>query len=86
MRYAGRLDGLAMIESKLTVIDWKTGVKAKWHRAQVGAYSIVKKPASALVLYLHDDTTYTEDWVNMAEGIKAFRDKIEEHYESMAKA
>jgi hypothetical protein len=83
MRYAGRLDGFAEIDGKLTVIDWKTGVKAKWHYSQVGAYALVKKPARGLVLYLHDDMTYTEEWMDssaLVAGIQGFRAKIKEYY------
>jgi hypothetical protein len=83
MRYAGRLDGLAMVEGKLTLIDWKTGVKAKYHHAQVGAYSLVEKPAQGLVLYLHDDMTYTEDWMSPTDllaGIQQFRKALEDYY------
>ena len=83
MRYAGRLDGLAMVEGKLTLIDWKTGVKAKYHHAQVGAYALVEKPARGLVLYLHDDMTYSEDWMSPTDllaGIQQFRTALEDYY------
>ena len=83
MRYAGRLDGLAMVEGKLTLIDWKTGVKAKYHHAQVGAYALVEKPARNLVLYLHDDMTYSEDWMSPTDllaGIQQFRKALEDYY------
>jgi len=89
LRYAGRLDGFAEIGGKLTLVDWKTGVKAKYHHAQVGAYSLVKKPAQGLVLYLHDDMTYSEDWMSPSElvsGIQEFRVKIKEFYVQQAKA
>ena len=84
LRYAGRLDGLAEIGGKLTLVDWKTGVRAKYHHAQVGAYAIAKKPAQGLVLYLHDDMTYSEDWMSTSDlvaGIQEFRGKIKEYYE-----
>ena len=82
-RYAGRLDGLCVIDGDV-VVDWKTGVKARWHHAQVGAYALVKKPRRGLVLYLHDDMTYSEDWMSpsdLVSGIQEFRVKIKEHYE-----
>ncbi len=84
LRYAGRLDGLAEISGKMTLVDWKTGVQAKYHHAQIGAYALVKKPARGLVLYLHDDMTYSEDWLDtkaLVLGIQEFRWKIKEYYE-----
>ena len=85
LRYAGRLDGLAEINGKLVLVDWKTGVKAKYHHAQVGAYALVKKPARGLVLYLKSDMTYSEDWMDtrdLVDGIQEFRGKIKEYYEA----
>jgi hypothetical protein len=83
LRYAGRLDGLAMIEGVTVLIDYKTGVKAKYHHAQIGAYALVEKPARGLVLYLHDDMSYTEDWLTaaqMLDGIAEFRAALRSYY------
>jgi len=83
-RFAGRLDGFAAIRGETTVIDWKTGKKARYHHAQVAAYSLVEKPARALVLYLYRSGQYTEDWLSasqLADGIQDFRRAIKEWYE-----
>ena len=82
MRYAGRLDGFCEIDGSV-LVDWKTGHKALWHAAQVGAYALVKKPKRGLVLYLHDDMTFSEFWMSPSElvlGIQIFRQKIKEFY------
>ena len=82
-RYAGRFDGLAIIDGLLTLIDWKTGVKSKTFRAQLGAYSLVAKPARAMVLYLHNDGTYDEQLLDPGElvaGIQEFRTAIWTYY------
>lgn len=73
-RFAGRLDGLADIDGKVTLIDWKTGVKTVTHYAQVAAYMSVKKPARGLVLYLHKDGTYTEDWLTSTVLLNGMRE------------
>ena len=61
-------------------------VAVAWRRQgkQVGAYAIIKKPRRGLVLYLHDDMTYSEDWMSpsdLVSGIQEFRVKIKEFYE-----
>ena len=89
LRYAGRLDLFGDIDDGSTVVELKSGVKARWHKAQVGAYAIIKKPRRGLVLYLHDDMTYSEDWMSpsdLVSGIQEFRVKIKEYYESVASA
>ena len=82
-RYAGRLDGLAEIEGKTVLIDWKTGVRTERHHAQVAAYALVKKPARCLVLYLSRDGDFTEDWMtssDLVRGLGIFRDAIRIYY------
>jgi len=82
-RFAGRFDGLAIIDGLLTLIDWKTGVKSKKFRAQLGAYALVAKPARAMVLYLRDDQTYEEVMIPPSElvlGIQEFRAAIRTYY------
>ncbi len=81
-RYAGRLDGLCQIDGKLVVVDWKTGAKASTHHAQVAAYALVKQPAKCLVLYLHKDGSYDEDWLSatkLAAGVLQFTKAIQDY-------
>lgn len=82
-RYAGRIDGLAMINGKKILCDWKTGVRSKTFYAQIGAYALSTKPTGGLILYLHDDMTYTEDWMRasvLAYGIMEFRVALRNYY------
>ena len=82
-RFAGRYDGLALIDGIRTLIDWKTGVKAKTFRAQLGGSAIAALPRRTLILYLHDDMTYTENWLPSSDfvlGIQDFRKEIGEYY------
>jgi hypothetical protein len=82
-RFAGRCDGLADIEDMRTLADWKSGVKSPKFRAQLGGYALATKPRRAMVLYLHDDMTYDEDWLPssvLAQGIQEFRGLIREYY------
>jgi hypothetical protein len=82
-RFAGRFDGLAILDGILTLVDWKTGVKSKKFRAQLGGYSLVPKPTRAMVLYLRPDSTYEEVILPPAElvqGIQEFRAAIRTYY------
>lgn len=84
IRYAGRYDLYMMIDGKRTLIDLKTGVKAPWHQAQIAAYAlaVLPKPARCLILYLHDDMTYTEDWLTSSQlvaGCKAFQNALRKY-------
>lgn len=84
MRYAGRYDMLFIIDGKRVLVDIKTGVKAKWHVAQMAAYSLAVKPAKCLLLYLHSDMTYAESWLSSADlvlGISTFRQALEKYYD-----
>jgi hypothetical protein len=83
MRYAGRYDMLVNISGQKVLIDIKTGVKAKWHIAQLAAYALVVKPAKCMVLYLRDDMTCVEQWLSSADlvnGIKALRFALGVYY------
>lgn len=75
-RYAGRYDLLAQVNGVPVLVDIKTGAKVPWHHAQVAAYSLVAKPARAMVLYVAEDGTYTPDWLtagHMLKGASVFR-------------
>jgi hypothetical protein len=87
LRYAGRLDLLGEIKKYDTVVDIKTGKPAAWHAAQIGAYALAKKAGRGLILYLHDDMTYSEEWLtgsSLLSGIKYFVLKLEEYYAAHA--
>ena len=84
LRFAGRYDLLFQMNQQKVLVDIKTGRKANWHQAQIAAYSIACKPARAIVLYLHDDMTYTETVVAggaLAAGILIFEDKLRKYYD-----
>jgi hypothetical protein len=79
-RYAGRFDLIAEVDGRRVLVDLKTGAKAKWHHAQIAAYSLVAKPARGMVLYLSEDGTYKPDWLTAAqllEGSKLFARALE---------
>jgi len=64
-RYCGTFDLLAVIAGKRTLIDIKTGAKAKWHVLQNAAYSMASmdtgdrvNPDQCATLYLCKDGKY----------------------------
>lgn len=76
-RYAGKFDLLAEIGGKRVLIDLKTGAKAKWHHAQIAAYSLAMNPDRGAVLYLRAGGTYKEDRLTgteMVVGIEKFKE------------
>jgi hypothetical protein len=78
MRYAGRYDLIVKLGGRRVLVDLKTGIKAKWHAAQVAAYSVAVKPppARAAVLYLHRDETYRLEILSpgeLAHGLVTFK-------------
>jgi hypothetical protein len=85
LRYAGRLDLFGEIDGKRTVVELKSGAKAKWHISQIAAYSLVKKAQRLLLLYLHNDMGYQEHWVStndLVSGIQDFRHKLKGWYDN----
>jgi len=83
MDYAGRLDFEVEIDNVKILVDLKSGVKSPTYHAQIAAYAFARKSAKCLVLYLHDDMTYTEDWLSSKQliaGIDLFRKKLAEWY------
>lgn len=84
-RYAGRFDMLAIIDGKRWLIDYKTGGSAKWHAAQIAAYSMGRisgdgdtiNPDRCAILYLRADGKYRFDTIGGArllDGIRQFKD------------
>jgi len=78
MRYAGRYDLIVELAGLRVLIDLKTGAKARWHAAQVAAYSVAVKPppARAAVLYLRRDESYRLDILapgDLAHGLVTFK-------------
>jgi hypothetical protein len=83
--YAGRFDFLALIDGKKVLVDIKTGVKAKWHKAQVAAYALAENCAQCRVVYLTTDKTYKEDVLTTAElvaGISTFKEAFRRYREA----
>lgn len=85
-RYAGRFDLLALINGKRVLVDIKTGGGAKWHPAQLAAYSMARfdstgepvNPDSCMILYLQRDS-YREAYIpssELVEGIQTFKEAI----------
>jgi len=85
--YGGKFDGLYEIAGEIVLIDIKTGAKAKWHGAQLAAYSMAKdattgekiNPRAMIDLYLRADGTYKTNALNaseLVEGVRVFRDAI----------
>ena len=80
LMFAGCLDRLATIGGKPTVIDIKTGQKAKWHELQLILYGLMaihtdKKP-SLMTVYLKKTGKYTVqeyDYSNERFALSAVR-------------
>lgn len=81
-RYAGKFDGIyEFLGQKRTLVDVKTGARAKWHPIQLVAYSLAKlndgtrvNPDSMMDLYLRKDGTFRECYVTGLEMVKAIED------------
>jgi hypothetical protein len=89
-RYAGKFDGIYEIPGKgrRTLVDVKTGARAKWHPVQLVAYSLGTmndgsrvNPDYMMDLYLRPDGKYKECYVTGLEAVKA----IEEFKEALRK-
>lgn len=75
-RFAGRFDLTVRLCGARVLVDLKTGARAKWHHAQVAAYSYVARPARAMVLYLHEDGTWRPEMLTSREllaGLETFK-------------
>lgn len=60
--FCGRIDAIARINNVTTLIDFKSGGQAEWHRLQTALYwigafesKLDPIPSRRAVLYLHDD-------------------------------
>lgn len=77
-RYAGKFDGLYDIHGVKTLVDVKTGARAKWHPIQLVAYSLAEmndgtkvNPGAMMDLYLKADGSYKAVYVTGAEAVDA---------------
>lgn len=66
--YAGRLDALAYVDGRLTVIDWKTGGYLYRDRfLQVEAYRRAVGADNTMVVILRSDGSFDADWDHDAD-------------------
>lgn len=58
-RYAGSLDRVVINHGALTLVDIKTGTKARWHRLQTAAYvHCLRRVCRRCCVYLRKDGTF----------------------------
>lgn len=77
LRYAGTPDRVGVMNGNFTVVDLKTGVPARWHGYQLGAYAMLVDPIAhasmfRYSLYLAADGTYKMERFTYKNDAKVF--------------